>query len=245
MNSSRRHYLGSVVAGSGIVLAGCLNIIQSNKETEKESPRPSRTNTSTPTEPDYQTQTFRTPPDEHKGPLVFSEGGGPIDVEVFSDYALQECEWFWNHIRNRLKDYLTSDIETGDGPYISIILRHFPKPENKWSMFLPCAMLEVRAQQGILAQGEFHDRLFKNHFPDYSIRDVEIAASMVDADPDEVVKAGKERKWNYVINWDLERGKDYDLEGPLRIVVGGQPVWENSYEAIEQSIEREIAQRDL
>ncbi|PSP75482.1 hypothetical protein BRC81_15795 [Halobacteriales archaeon QS_1_68_20] len=112
-------------------------------------------------------------------------------------------------------------------------------------MFLPCAMMEVRVQQGVLAQKEFHDRLFENHFPDYSIRDVEIAASMVDADPDEVVKAGKERRRSYVIDSDIEEAEDYEFEEPLGIAVGGQPVWENSYEAIEQSIEREIAQRDL
>ncbi len=164
---------------------------------------------------------------------------------MFSDYAVEECSWFWNHIQNRLREYLTTNIDTGEDPDITLLLKHFPKPKNKWSMFLPCAMMEVRVQQGILAQGEFHDRLFENHFPDYSIRDVEIAASMVNADPDEVVKAGKERRRNYVIESDVEEAEDYDLEEPLGVVVGSEPVYENSAEAIEQAIEREKVQRDL
>lgn len=60
-----------------------------------------------------------------------------------------------------------------------------------------------------------------------------------------VVQAGKERRYSYSIKSDLERGEGYDLKEPLRIVVGGTPVHENSYEAIEQAIEREKVRRDL
>lgn len=142
--------------------------------------------TSTPTGTDqgYQTRTFRDRPDDHTDQLVLRRGSGPINVEVFSDYAHEGSQRFWNKTRYRLSDYYTRDLDTGDGPDISIVLRHFPKPVNEWSMFLPCAAMEVMVQKDLIAQAKFHDRLFENHFPDYSSRDVEIAASMVDADPD-------------------------------------------------------------
>lgn len=237
---SRRVFLKSVAVGGVSTLAGCLRVGQSgpSEETPTQSKGPSQT--STMTEQEYQTRTFRSTPSENPGHLVYREGAGPVNVEVFSDYAHDECQQFWNHTKYTLRDYYTSDVDTGEGPDISFVLRHFPKPVNKWSMFLPCAMMEVRDQKDILKQGEFHERLFENHYPDYSIRDVEIAANMVGADPEEVVKAGKERRRSYAIKWDLEDGEDYELEEPLRVVVDGEPVEENTGEAIEQAIERAL-----
>ena len=233
----RRNFLKAMAAAATVSTAGCLGVFGSGSSTEDPTETASPTATAVPTDPGYQTRTFHPTPSEHPGALVPRGGAGPIDVEVFSDYALDECRQFLNHTKYQLREYYRTNIDTGEGPDISIVLRHFPKPVNKWSMFLPCAMMEVRAQEGILVQGEFHDRLFENHFPDYTIRDVEVAAAVVGADPDEVVKAGEERRRSYAIKWHLDRGREYGIDEPLAVVVNGRVVPENTADAIGHAIE--------
>lgn len=229
----RRKFLKSAAIVGGLITSGCMDISESNEPQKSPSGTISDTQTQTINEDNYKTNTFRPTPSEHPGPLILRGGGGPIDIEIFSDYADYDCSQFWNHTLNRLQDYYIGPSD----PKITILLKHFPKPVNKWSMFLPCAMMEVRVQLDILAQKEFHERLFENHYPDYSIRNVKIAANMVGADADEVIKAGKERRRSYAIKWDLETGNDYGLEEPLRVVVDGEPVEENTADAIEEAIE--------
>lgn len=236
----RRMLLKSSPLVSAISMSGCLGIFRHDSSNEKSTERRSQTATPTSTESGYKTRTFRATPDEHPGQLVLSGGGGPINMEVFSDYAHEESMEFWTQTQNKLREYYTSDPDTGGEPKITIVLRHFPEPVNKWSMILPCAMMEVRAQMDVLAQKEFHERLFENHYPDYSISDVKIAANMVGADSEEVVKAGKERRRSYAIKWHIEKGEGYGLEEPLGVVVDGDPVEENTAEAIEEAIERAL-----
>lgn len=100
--------------------------------------------------------------------------------------------------------------------------------------------MDVGVQEGLLALGEFHHRLYKNHFPDYSIRDIEIAANMVGADPEGVIKAGKERHRNDVIKLNIDEGKNRGIQNPLGITVDGEPVEENTADAIEEAIERAL-----
>ena len=233
----RRNFLKSMTAAGAISTAGCLDVPGLRSSTEGPVESPSPTATTVPTDPGYQTRTFHPTPSDHPGQLVLSGGGGPIQVEVFSDYALEACQQFWNHTLYGLRDYYTSNFDTGEGPAISLILRHFPKPVNKWSMFLPCAMMEVRVQTDTLIQKEFHERLFENHFPDYTIRDVEVAAAVVGADPDEVVKAGRERRRSYAIKWHLDRGREYGIDEPLAVVVDGRVVPENTADAIGHAID--------
>lgn len=229
----RRTFLASVAVAGASTLGGCLGMFSGESPENSPTGTELTTQTPTPTDQGYQTRTFRETPSEHPGHLVLRGGGGPVNIEVFSDYAHDGSRQFWNHTQYRLRDYYLRSEE----PKITMILRHYPSPVNKWSMFLPCAMMEVRAQMDILAQKEFHERLFENHYPDYSTRDVEVAAGAVGADPDEVVKAGKERRRSYAIKWDLEKGEDYGLEEPLRVVVDGEPVEENTADAIEAAIE--------
>lgn len=237
----RRQFLKSLAVPGAITMTGCLGVLDPKEAVDKTSTPSPKSPATTHTETGFKTRTFReTPTTPYPGPVTYSGGGGPIDVRVYSDYSHDESAHFWNNTMYKLRNYYISDVDGSEEPEITIILRHFPKPVNKWSMFLPCATMEVGIQEGILPLAEFHERLFENHYPDYSTRDVEIAASMVGADPGEVVIAGKERRRSGLIKQNIEEGKKAGFNEPLGITVNDTPVENTSVEAIEQAIEREL-----
>lgn len=100
--------------------------------------------------------------------------------------------------------------------------------------------MEVMVQKDILTLKDFHEKLFEEYYPDYSVRDVEVAASVLGADAEEVVKAGRERRRSYAIKWDIERGREYGIEEPLRVAVNRTPVEDNRLDTIERAIERNL-----
>ncbi|WP_435146254.1 hypothetical protein [Halobaculum sp. P14] len=159
-------------------------------------------------------------------------GGGTL-VIAFFDYAHEPSLVWWREEYPKLTDL----IESGQ---LRLTLLMYPKPVTRWSVMLPSALFEVRAQTDRRSAWAFHEALV-NLDGDYSLDAVAELATDVGADGADVVAAAKARRRRNQAFADKQFGESTGVETLPAFRWGRDPIDGTSAADIRSFVENRSA----
>lgn len=159
-------------------------------------------------------------------PIRLGAEGADLLV-LFFDYGQQGSIDWWNETFSEVEPL----IEDGS---IRFSFANFPIPVSRWSVMVPCAVLEVRNQLDQNAAFEFHSSLVETG-PDYSLSEIGDLAEAVGADRTEVEQAARDRLRRNQVFASRDLGTRNGVEEPPAGYTGDEIIPEPDAETIRET----------
>ncbi|WP_313695132.1 DsbA family protein [Halorarum halobium] len=182
-------------------LSGCTKLLEESNSQPDRTRNPNETYTTA-----QKTTTF-----SHKGTRtpfpgvesIYAGGPGGTLVITYFDYSHDASLRWWREEYPELRDL----IEDGK---LRLTLMMFPKPVDRWSVMLPAALFQVRAETDREAAWAFHESLVSAE--EYSLDLIERTAADAGADPESVTAAARQRRRRNQMFADKAMGEDSGVE---------------------------------
>ena len=191
---------GVAAAAASIGTVGCLGLFGGDETTQTDA---GSTYTTVPGTTTFAVVTGSRTPFPAVPPIRLGEGDLLV---LFFDYDQQASIDWWRETYPEIEPLVR------DGP-IRLRFANYPVPVSRWSVQVPCALLEVRDQLDQAAAVEYHNQLIETA-PDYSISRLGELAAGVGADRAAVERAARDRHRRAQLFSSRQFGRNNDIDTP-------------------------------